>query len=54
MNKQLALRLLKEGKLTQEQYDKILDILEQPDVVFTPSSYYTPGPQVYGDYGSRA
>ncbi len=54
MNKQLALRLLKEGKVTQEQYDKIMDILESPLPAYTPSTFYTPGPPAYGDYGNKA
>ena len=28
MSKQKAMELLKEGKITQEQYDKIMDVLE--------------------------
>lgn len=27
-----AMRLLREGKITQERYDKIMDTLEQPEV----------------------
>ena len=53
MNKEMALRLLREAKITQEQYDKIMDILETP-CQYTPSSFYTPGKQVYGDYGAAA
>lgn len=54
MDKTMALRLLKEGKITQCQYDKIMDILEGAIEPFTPSSYNTPGRAVYGDYGNRA
>ena len=32
MSKYKALELLRKGLITQEQYDRIMDILETPDI----------------------